>query len=214
MAKPFSANEKDIKHWMLPEVTGNIVGMSGEHHKFQTVEAIQALQKQGFDEGREQGHKEGYAAGLKKARDEMQAKIQQLSNILNAMGKPLLQFDAELEKELAQLALHIGRMLLKKECRVDAEHIMALIHDSLEFLPANSRNVRIKMNPKDIELLTQAGQELKTAEWVCIADKAVTQGGCLIDSDTSHIDASVEDRLQQLFNQIMDSPQQPVPGDQ
>ena len=66
MAKPFSANEKDIKHWMLPEVTGNIVGMSGEHHKFQTVEAIQALQKQGFDEGREQGHKEGYAAGLKK----------------------------------------------------------------------------------------------------------------------------------------------------
>jgi flagellar assembly protein FliH len=213
MAKPFSASDKDIKHWMMPEVTGNIVGLGGEARQLQTVEDIQALQKQGFDEGREEGHKEGYAAGLKKGQDEMQARIQQLNQLLNSIAKPLLQFDAVLEKELAQLSLHIARMLLKKECSVDAEHISRLIHESLAFLPASARNVRIKLNPQDIEFLEQSGQSLKTEEWTCVADKTVTQGGCVIDSDTSHIDASVEDRIQQLFDQLMNSHQPARNGD-
>ena len=209
MPKPYSANEKDIKHWMLPEVTGRIVGLSGDVQRLQTVEDIEALQKQGFDEGR----KEGYAAGLKSGQDEIQAKIQQLNNLLNALAKPLQQFDAALEKEVAQLALHIGRLLLKKECTVDAEHITALIHESLEFLPANSRNMRIRLNPKDIALLTQSGQKLSTTEWTCTADATVTPGGCQIDSDISHIDVSVENRIQQLFDQIMNAQQQSSSGE-
>lgn len=203
MAKIFSASDKDIKHWVLPEIHGNIVGMSADYKGPQTVEEVQALQKQAYDEA----YKEGYAAGLKKAEAEMQAKLQQLTQMMNALGKPLTQFDAELERELAQLALHIARMLLQKECATDAEPITALIHATLEFLPANSRNVRIKLNPKDLELLKQSGHELKTADWSCVADNAVTPGGCLIDSDVSHIDASVEHRIQQLFDQLMSSAQ-------
>ena len=33
-------------------------------------------------------------------------------------------------------------------------------------------------------------------------DPAITQGGCKIDSDQSHIDASVETRVQQLVDQL------------
>jgi flagellar assembly protein FliH len=202
MSKPFSANEKDIKHWMLPEISGNIVGQTHENKKPQTVEEIQALRQQGYDDG----HQEGLQKGLA----EMQAKAKQLVTLFNTMAKPLQEFDDKLEKEIAQLALTIGRMLLKKECSVDAEHINALIHETLEFMPANARNVRIKLNPNDILLLTQAGIELKTPDWTCLPDKAITQGGCVVESDTSHIDATVENRLQQIFDQI--SEHRPLPG--
>lgn len=203
MSKPFSANEKDIKHWLLPEISGNIVGLTTrDTKKPQTVEEIQALQKQAFEEGRQEGIKKGMA--------EMQAKARQLVNVFNFMSRPLQQLDADMEKELAQLALGIASMLLKKECRADAEHINALIHETLEYLPINSRNVRVKLNPADIGLLTEAGIELKTPEWMCVADKAVTQGGCVIESDTSQIDATVETRIQQIYDQITE--QRPLPS--
>lgn len=203
MSKPFSANEKDVKHWLMPEITGNIVGLnSRDNKKPQTVEEIQALQKQAFEEGRQEGIQKGLA--------EMQAKARQLVNVFNFMARPLQQLDADIEKELAQFALTIATMLLKKECSVDAAHINALIHETLEYLPLSSRNVRVKLNPADISLLTQAGIELKTPDWICVADKAVTQGGCVIESDTSQIDATVEARIQQIFDQITE--QRPLPA--
>lgn len=204
MAKPYSANEKDIKHWLLPEISGNIVGLtSRENKKPQTVEEIQVLQKQAYEEGRQEGMQKGMA--------EMQVKAKQLVNVFNFMARPLQQLDADVEKELAQFALTIASMLLKKECSVDAEHINTLIHETLEYLPLNSRNVRVKLNPSDISLLTQAGVELKTPDWMGVADKAVTQGGCVIESDTSQIDATVETRIQQIFDQITE--QRPQPPD-
>ena len=205
MSKPFYANDKDVKHWVVPEISGNIVGQAREYKKPQTVEAIEALRQQGYEDGRQEGLQKGLA--------EMQVMAKQLVALVNFMAKPLHEFDDALEKELAQLALTIGRMLLKKECRVDAEHINTLIHETLEFLPASSRNVRIKLNPADIVLLTGAGIELKTPDWVCLGDKTVTQGGCVVESDTSHIDATVENRLQQIFDQITEHRPQPVNGD-
>ena len=203
MTKPFSANDKDIKHWLMPEISGNIVGLnSRDNKKPQTVEEIQALQKQAFEEGRQEGIQKGMA--------DMQAKSKQLVNVFNFMARPLQQLDADMEKELAQFALTIASMLLKKECSVGAEHIHTLIHETLEYLPINSRNVRIKLNPADISLLTQSGVELKAPEWVCVADKVVTQGGCVIESDTSQIDATVEARIQQIFDQITE--QRPLPS--
>lgn len=208
MAKPFTVNEKDIKHWVMPEVSGHIVGVkASDQKKPQTVEEIQALQKQAYDEG----FKKGYDDGLKKGLAEMQAKAKQLSTLFSFVGKPLQQFDADLEKQLSELVLAISKLLLKKECSTRVEHIQALMHLALLYLPANARNVRIKLNPSDVALLTQAGETLKTDEYQCLADKTITQGGCMIDSDTSQIDATLENQLQQIFDQLTEHRPAPQP---
>lgn len=202
MSKPITVNEQDIKHWIMPEISGNIVGLSREQKKPKTVEEaaeeIKALQKKAYEEG----FKQGYDAGNNKGLAEMQTKAKQLTTLLGFVGKPLQQFDADLEEQLSQLVLSIARLVLKKECVIGTEHIQSVIHQALSYLPASTRNVRIKLHPNDLALLTQAGEALKTDEYQCVADKTVTQGGCLIDSDTSQIDASLETQLQQIFDQM------------
>ena len=205
MSKPFSANDKDVKHWVMPEINGNIVGIARETKKPQTVEEIQVLRQQAVEDGRQEGIKKGLA--------EMQIKAKQLTNVFDFMANPLRKLDADMEKEVTKLAMTVAQMLLKKECSVDATHIQSLIHETLEYLPVNPRNVRIKLNPNDISLLTQAGIELKTPDWICIGDKSVTQGGCIIESDTSHIDATVENRVQQIFDQLTEHRPLPVDGE-
>jgi flagellar assembly protein FliH len=205
MSKPFSANDQDIKHWVLPEISGNIVGMTRETRKPQTVEEVQALRQQAVEDGRQEGIKKGLA--------EMQAKARQLANVFDFMANPLQKLDTQVEKEVTRLAIMIAQMLLRKECSIDAGHIQSLIHETLEYLPINPRNVRIRLNPNDIILLTQAGIELKTADWICVGDKTIAQGGCVVESDTSHIDATVENRVQQIFDQLSEHRPQPVDGD-
>lgn len=200
LSKPFSASDDDIKHWVMPEVRGNIVGLKDEALRPQTVEDIEALQQQAYEEGKQQGIEDGKKAGIA----EMQAKAQQLVGIMHILEKPLHQLDKDVEKQLTELTLCLTRMLLKKECSIDADHIQGVIHEALDFLPIQSRHIQVRLNPTDIHLLRDAGVDLDAQDWACIEDPDVSQGGCLVESDQSHIDASVETRIQQLVDQMLE----------
>ncbi|MCW9014742.1 MAG: FliH/SctL family protein [Gammaproteobacteria bacterium] len=197
MSKIFNVDEDEIKHWVLPEVQGNIVGLK-KQLKYQTVEDIEALQKQAYEEARQQGYQAGKQEGLL----EMQAKAQQLQNLITFLEHPLENLDEDVEKQLTELAFTVARLLLKKECCTDIDHVQAVIHEALEFLPMTSRNVRVRLNRADVQLLQQGGVDTSAQDWVCVEDNTVTQGGCLVESDQSHIDASVETRIAQLVDQL------------
>lgn len=198
MAKKFSVPDSDIQHYIMPELTGNIVGMKDEAIRPQTVEEIEAIQKQAYDEAKQSGYADGLAQGLA----EMQAKARKLEAVFNFLQQPLEEMDAEVEHQLTDLAVVLAKQLLQKECSLDEQHILGLIHNSLDFLPAKSRGIIVKLNPADIALLDQSGVDTSEQNWKCEADNSVTAGGCIIESETSHIDATLETRVQQLVDQL------------
>jgi len=207
LSKTFSASDEDIKHWVMPNVRGKIVGLKDEALRPQTVEDIEILQKQAYEEGKQQGIEDGKKAGMA----ELQAKAQQLMAIMHILDKPLQQLDKDVEKQLIGLTLSLTHMLLKKECSTKAEHIQGVIHEALDFLPIQSRHIQVRLNPADISLLSEADIDVGAQDWTCIEDPEVSQGGCLVESDQSHIDASVETRLQQLVDQLFE--QHAITGD-
>ena len=116
--------------------------------------------------------------------------------------QPLEELDVEVEHQLADLAVLIAQQLFNKESSLDAQHIHNLVHESLDYLPVKARDVRVRLNPDDIALLNQAEINTSDQVWTCVADNTVSAGGCIIESDTSHIDATVETRIQQLVDQL------------
>lgn len=204
MSKPFTPREGQVRHWVMPEVSGKIVGATKEPLRPQTVEEIEALQKQ--------AREEGYQEGLKRGMADMQAKAKKLVDALNFAARPLQQLDDDVVKQLTELSITLARMLLKKECCTDATHIQALIQEALDFMPVSARQIRVRLNPADVALLNQSDIDTTKQDWICVADKTVTQGGCVVESSTSHIDATVETRLQQLVDQLTE--QRPHPLDE
>ena len=98
----------------------------------------------------------GYQAGLAKAQAESQgsldalaAKLKDLESILQLLAHPLAQLDAEVEKELLQLALTVGKQLARRELRVDPAQVIGIIRESLSQLPASARDVRVHLHPED-----------------------------------------------------------------
>lgn len=198
MTKRYKVAEADIKHYVAPELKGRIVGLSEEALRPQTVEEIEALQKQAYEEAK----KAGYEEGLKNGLDEMKQKANKLQSMFNFFSQPLEEMDSEVEHQLADLSILLARQLLKKESSIDALHIHNLVHESLDYLPIKARDVRVRLNPDDIALLNQAEIDTNDQLWNCVSDASVSSGGCIIESETSLIDASVETRVQQLVDQL------------
>lgn len=198
MTSRFKVSESDIKHYLPPELKGNIVGMQDSAVRPQTVEEIEALQKQAYDEAVKAGH----AEGLNKGMQEMTAKANKLQNMFNFLQQPLNELDVQVEQQLTELAILLAKQLLQKECSLDVKHIQKLVHDSLEYLPVKARDISVRLNAQDVELLNKAEINTNAQSWKCVTDNSVTPGGCIIESSTSHIDASVETRVQQLVDQL------------
>jgi len=198
MSNRFKVSESDIQHYVPPELKGNIVGMQDEAIRPQTVEEIEALQKQAYDEAVKAGHAEGIKQGLQ----EMTNKARQLQKTFNFLQQPLNELDKQVEKQLTELAILLAEQLLQKESKLDVLHIQNLVHHSLEYLPVKSRDIQVRLNADDIALLNQAEIDTNEQSWNCVADNSVTPGGCIIESATSHIDATVETRVQQLVDQL------------
>ena len=205
MRKPFTVSEDKIQHYDPPELRGRIVGLSSESLRPQTVEEIEALQRQAYEEAKQEGRAEGVKLGREEVSqelEEMKLNARQLKSMFDFLHHPLEEMDKDVEHQLADLAIELAKNLLKKESALDAQHIHTLVHESLDYLPVKAREIRVRLNPDDIALLNQAEIDTNNQSWTCIADSTVSAGGCVIESDTSHIDATVETRVQQLVDQF------------
>ncbi len=198
MKKPYTVSDDQVRHYIAPELRGKIVGLRDETVRPQTVEEIEALQKLAYEEARKAGHAEGVKQGLQ----EVKQKANKLQAVINFLQQPLDDMDEAVEHQLTELAMLLAKQLLKKEGSVDHQHIQNLLHESLQFLPLKSRDIRVRLNPADIELLKLGELNLEEQSWQCVADTSVHAGGCIIESDQSVVDATVENRITQLMEQL------------
>jgi flagellar assembly protein FliH len=119
-----------------------------------------------------------------------------LSAVLELLARPLEQLDAEVEKELLQLALAVGKQLARRELRVDPGQIIGIIRESLAQLPAAARETRIHLHPDDAatvrERLAVTNNE---RAWSIVEDPTLSRGGCVVRTQTSQVDVRLESRI-------------------
>ncbi len=182
-----------IERWQLPEVTGPVVGL-GDARRRQEAEARQALQ---------QAEARGYEAGITRAQTEVRARlaalderIKRLDETLGTLSRPLAQLDSQVEGELVQLALAVGRQLARRELKVEPAQVIAVVREALEQLPAASREVRVRLHPEDATVLRER-LSIAAAErvWTLVEDPTLSRGGCLVQSESSRVDARFESRV-------------------
>lgn len=156
---------------------------------------------QGYKKGQAEGHAEGYqrgfAEGLNAGRDEAALRVQKLDQILTAMSRPLAALDKAVEEELAALAIGIARQLVRRELRASPGEIVAVVREAVGLLPVASLGIQIRLHPEDARLLREVlslGPDDRPV-WQIVEDQALSRGGCVVNSELSRIDATVEKRL-------------------
>jgi flagellar assembly protein FliH len=190
------------QRWELPSVNGPIVNTRRqEDEKREEVERS----------NREAMVTRGYEDGLAKAQVEitarlaqLDARIKHLDSVLGFLAKPLEALDIEVEKQLSTLAMTVGKQLARRELKTDPAQIIAIIREAVSRLPAAIRDIRVHLHPDDAQIvkekLSTPGNE---RAWTIVEDPALTQGGCLVRTDNSQIDARLESRLNAIVSSIL-----------
>jgi flagellar assembly protein FliH len=169
-----------------------------------TLEQIEALQQQAYEEGYSQGKREGFDFGHREALEEgrkaIVAKLARLDALLTTLDAPLKDLDDEVERELLTLVVAVVRQLVRREVRTDPAQIVGVLREAISILPVNSRNIRVLLHPEDAELVRELYAVSEGDQgWQIVEDPVVQRGGCRVLTEASQVDATLESRLHNLI---------------
>ena len=193
-----------------------------------TVEEIEKMQKQAFDEafaqGTKEGYEKGYMEGSKKGFDQgfeqgktegskkgyeenlhlLRKQTADFLSLLESLSEPFKQLDDEIEKQLVHLSIGIANQLIRREIKIDPGQIIAVIREAVNALPVAAQKLTLHMHPDDAELVRSSlAINDVSPPWEIIEEPLITRGGCKVKTEVSNIDATVENRLASIVATIL-----------
>lgn len=230
-AGKFSQDELEkLDTWSGLENFGEVRSepVENEETRILTVEEIEAMQRQAYDEAFEQGRKEGFSQGREEGLEEgkqtgfqqgfdegskkgyddnvhlLRKQTAEFVSLLESLAEPFKQLDERVERELVTLAIGIASQLVRREIKVDPGQIVAVVREAVRALPLASRKIALTLHPEDAELVRKAlVLDEMSPPWGIREDPLLTRGGCIVESGASHVDATVENRLAAIVAKVL-----------
>ncbi|MFJ7145840.1 MAG: flagellar assembly protein FliH [Pseudomonas protegens] len=172
-----------------------------------TLEELESIRQEAYNEGFATGEKEGFHSTTLKVRQEAEvalvAKLQALEQLMVNLFEPIAEQDTQIEKSLVDLVKHVTRQVIQRELAMDSSQIEHVMREALKLLPLGVGNVRLYVNPQDFEQVKSL-RERHEESWRIVEDEALLPGGCRVETEHSRIDASIETRITQALDQLSD----------
>lgn len=164
-----------------------------------TSEVLQEARQQAYAEGFARGHD----AGGQEVRDALEATVRKtaeetavrMAQLLHNTRDHLKKSEDQISRHILELACDLARQVVRQELRSDPGHLRPVITEALGQLVDDGQPATVRLNPADLAMMKGALQENMgnhPAEFV--ADAAISPGGCLIESATMTVDATIEKR--------------------
>jgi flagellar assembly protein FliH len=203
-------SQEEIRQWKPPEMIRSATDVSVQEARgsLLTAEQLEQVQSQAYKEGFERGKKDGFAHGHKEAmagaKNEISQKAAQMDELLSALNTPFKELDEQVERELVSLTISMVRQLVRREVKLDPNHIIGVVREALSLLPVSARNISLVLHPEDAKLVREIFDVSdKELGWSIVEDPVLGRGGCKVITDTSQIDATLESRLAAMITTLL-----------
>lgn len=162
-----------------------------------TVYELEEIERQ----AREEGYAAGLAEGRAAAKSQLDERLARLEAILVAAARPLATFDDATERELALLATVMAERVVGRELHMDPSLIAVAIRKAADALPSATRELRVWVNPHDMDLLRELAAE--EPHWRFGSDPKLQRGDCVLESARSRLDSRVTTRLAAVIDAVL-----------
>ena len=175
----------------------------------------QETQKQGHQEGFEQGIKEGekkgYDQALQKGREEFAVMSQEtmtsLQAILNEFDQVKHDIICRAEQDTVVLAVEIAQKVIKKASLLSDDLATENVKSALSFV-AKSSDLLVKVNGRDVDHLKKLTHQESDVfgRFQAIrfqADESIEPGGCVVVTENGKVDAQLDVQMDRIAQELL-----------
>lgn len=190
--------------WLLPAV-GTASAESPAFISASTRERRQDVDSLAINEAaQKEGFAQGYEEGQRAATSEIQNLKHRLESAVSSLQKPMGMLSEQVRTELLELALAVAKQILRREIKTDPNHIIGLIREAVQQLPANTQKILVHLHPDDAETIRETISDTDHAQhWKIVDDPGLHQGDCQIHTEASFVDASVDALITRLAVELL-----------
>lgn len=166
-----------------------------------------------INEIREESFNSGIAVGRKQAEEDFENGVQTLLCICNELDRLRETILQNSIGEMRELVLAIAEKIIRHSVEEQSETITATIIEAIH-LAVKSDEFQIQLNPEDLACIEEKKSEIIDKisgldNVVLKPDATLERGGCMIESTSCTIDASMASQLKVIRNSLMASEQLP-----
>jgi flagellar assembly protein FliH len=187
-----------VATWDLPHVDQD-ENIPEQKENFK--DRLARLEKEAYESGFEQGQRDGLALEKRKL-EEVRKQIEDMFVSLRDL-KPKIY--TESEGEILKLIMLMARKVIGHEIKTNSAVIVNSIKSAMKFL-TDKRKVRIILNPDDSEevkkILPDLSAVAKGGFFQVSEDRGISRGGCILETGFGKINATIEDQLAALEEEI------------
>jgi flagellar assembly protein FliH len=163
--------------------------------------------RKGYEEGLQIGREEGLRLYQQQV-EALRAEVQKLVDALLAERQRLWQ---EMEPQVIDLVLQIAHKVLREEIQARREATLSIIKHALRRV-ADTEHVRIRVHPDDLQIAREHRADfLAVCDGVrqieIVDDQRVGGGGCIIETPSGTIDASLRTQMQSVEKALREKEQ-------
>ena len=157
-----------------------------------------------YQEGFDQGHKEGYEKGVA----EVDRLVERMHKILEAVMQRRDEILQDTESQIVELVILMARKVIKILSENQKNVIMANTLAALKKVRTRGE-VTLRVNLEDVKLTTEHVDEfiqhVENVQGITVLeDSSVEKGGCIVETDFVSIDARISSQLTELENKILE----------
>ena len=97
------------------------------------------------------------------------------------------------------LSTAVAKQIVRREIKTDPGQIIAVVREAISALPVAAREIKLRLHPEDAALVKQSisipeGEQ----RWRIIDDPVLSRGDCKVETESSRIDATVDQRVAEI----------------
>lgn len=181
-------------------------------------EAVREARQQAYAEGYAHGHE----TGSRETREQLETAIRKtaeqagvrLGQVIQTVSDQLRRAEEGIGHEILEISIDLARQVIRQELSTDKEAIYPVVIEALAQLIDDGLPTAIRLNPVDLALMKGSLEEtLVRRPFELIPDASVSPGGCIVESPSTSVDATIEKRWKRaIANLGFDRPWAPEPS--
>jgi flagellar assembly protein FliH len=168
------------------------------------VEARIAELERRVREARQDGQREGEAAGMRRAAEQLEPVLSRFAKTIEELVAFRIRFRREAEQDLVRLALSVAKRILRRELAIDSSVMLGLVKAALDQLELRE-TYRVRMHPQDAPAIQQRFRDLGLPSRLeVVADAGLERGAVIFETIRGEMDASIDTQLAEISRGLAD----------